>query len=229
MTFSPSLRRLAPLLLAPVLGGCVGEADLMIYNPLTVGRIVQQTEIVKDLGGLESAHGLPPASLLQRAKLTDLDARRACFDVSLHSLKSDLDLRNVTAVLKEPSAGKIEGAQVWAREPAVRSYQGLVDETRQSGVALVCSYRDAAGVCVRWESRPTYVTYKVPGTVNVYESVGRMCFDHGGQVTARSERLILDLFQTEMAGWLPIKQGVAFRWGFAPVTKGPEAPQSKQK
>ncbi len=202
--------------------GCVGGADVMIYNPLTVGRIPQQTEIVKDMSYVENANGLPPASMVQRAKLTELDAKHACFDVQLHSLKPDMDLRRVTAVLKEPEHGKIEGAQVMAREPVVHSYNGLVTETQQSGMETVCAARDVNNICVRWVTRPTYVYVKVPGVVNVYESVGRLCFDHQGYVTVKSERLILDLFNVEMQGWMPVKHGVAFRWGFAAVSKGPD-------
>jgi hypothetical protein len=71
-------------------------------------------------------------------------------------------------------------------------------------------------------TRPTYVYIKVPGVVNVYESSGRVCFEHQGAVTAKSERVVLDLFNVEMQGWMPVKTGVAFRWGFAPVSKGPE-------
>jgi hypothetical protein len=206
---------------ALALGGCVGSADVIIYNPLTVGKVPQQTEIVKEQSGVESYNGLPPMSMVNRAKLAELDSQKACFDVSLHSLRPDMDLRRLTAVLKEPEHGKIEGAQVWARDPEVRSYQGLVDQTERTGMETVCAQYDSTGrVCVRWVTRPTYATYRVPGTVNVYESNGRLCFNHQGYVTQKTERIILDLFSVQMNGWMPVKHGVAFRWGFAAVTKG---------
>jgi len=208
--------KIALLGIAAATAGCLGHADVMIDNPIASGKLDQQNEIIHLNNFGESNHGLPPGTLESRAKMTALDKERACFSVALHGLQSDMDLRRLTAVLKEPKNGKIEGATVWPNPLTMQSYQGLVDERIPAGSETVCTSRDANNYCLRWETRPVYRYIKVPGTVNVYESTGRLCFEHRGLITNISERAILDLFWVEMQGWMPFKHSIAFRWGFFP-------------
>lgn len=206
--------------------GCVGHADVMVAHPLTSGGLMGSVEIEKPESMVESQHGLPMGSLTQRATLVDLDGESACFKVQLHGLRPDLvDVRQLKVELSdEPGNHKMEGATVISGGRATPTeYDGLVPHREMTGHETYCTHRDArTNYCEGWATRPTYSTTMVPGMVTVYESSSKICFSHDGLINPRSERVVLDLFKLTMAGWMPMKTGVSFRWGFTGALKGKE-------
>jgi hypothetical protein len=213
------MRRSIVLAISPFIfaAGCLGHADIMIDNPIASGQLQQPNEIIKPAPYAEAHHQLPPMSMDSKARILEMNGQRACFEVMLHSLQPGFDLRTLKQVLKGNPGDKFEGATVWPNPPQMRTYQGMVDERVPAGSETYCASRDAAtNVCLSWQTRPIYRYIQVPGPVNVYESTGKLCFDHRGAVNAQSERMILDLFWIEMVGFMPNKHAIAFRWGFFP-------------
>ncbi|MEO6952891.1 MAG: hypothetical protein ABI321_13885 [Polyangia bacterium] len=213
---------------ALLLAGCLGHADVLITHPLIAKTPSAETEVEKPMSFVESGNGLPDGSMTQRARLTKLDEKNACFAVKLHSLRAELsDVRQLTAILKDkPSNRTIEGARIMGGRRSEHTYTGLVEEQQEAGSETYCASRDANQVCQSWRTRTLYTTRMVPGPVTVYESTAELCFENDGLVTAKSQRVILDLHKIEMVGFMPARvAGMDFRWGF---TGGGGAKASKE-
>lgn len=204
------------------MGGCAHESDVEIRNPLAA-HAVDANRIVKPHDYAENARGLPPGSMADEATLLSMASDQVCFGVTLHEL-DPIDLRSVEAELSAPKQDGTDDAKVWADQPTLKEYQGLVPEQRETGTETVCSNRDSDGVCQSWQTRPTYATVYVHGPVNVYESRGRLCFPNRGLATPATEQVSLQLVVRRQGGGNFMTMGwaggggakkVVFRWGLA--------------
>ena len=171
--------------------GCVPMADIVIRNPLVANAIDQNT-VVKQHAFAERTRRLPPGVMADQASLTRLGDADICFDVVMHELDA-IDMRAVRAKLTVHGQAPREQAQLWPEPPVARDYPGLVPNRVQLGYESYCVARAYNGVCIAWNTRPTYGTIMQPGTVPVYETRARMCFPNGGFVSTTTEAVRLDL------------------------------------
>ena len=205
------------------LAGCLPSVDVTIRNPV-VARALDRNGVVKQHGYTERVRGLPQGAMADEASLTRV-GDDVCFDVKLHEL-DPIDMATVRAKLMVPGEVARDQAKLWPEQPVARDYSGLVPVRTQTGYETYCSARAYNGVCLAWQTRPTYGVVMQPGTVQVFESRARLCFPNGGFVSAETEVMQLDLvvprpaksFEGSYNGWGGLGGGdkhTVFGWGLA--------------
>jgi hypothetical protein len=198
--------------------GCMLHPDIMVPSPLTGHKLDRsESEIEKTNGFQEQHNGLPAGSLSQTASISALDDSQACFAVKMHGLNAqDVEPRQFKTVLKaQPSGKKMDIAKVISNGATSKTYNGLVAHNIPSGTETYCANRNSDGVCTSWRTRDLYTTVMEPGPVTVYEGNAKICFAHEGLLTAQTQQVVLDVFKITMAGFMPVRTGTAFRWGFS--------------
>lgn len=140
----------------------------------------------------EREHGLAAGTLTHWVSLSRLDGTTVCFDVVLRSLEP-LELRSVRAVLEVPGQTPIEQAELWPQEPTQREVPGLLVEREERGFYTECAKQDHAGICLAYETRPSYRAVKRAGLVAVHEARGRMCYPNASHITSGTPELRLSV------------------------------------
>ncbi|MEO6952125.1 MAG: hypothetical protein ABI321_09950 [Polyangia bacterium] len=187
-------------------GGCAHH-DAVLRNPLARHPMVPTT-LARAHRKAERTHGLSSGTLTDWVSLGKLDASEACFDVVLRALRP-LDLRVVHATLEVPEQPSLDQASLWPQEPTHTERRGLVLTTVEHGFSSECAKHDPAGICLTYTQKPTYRTIARPGTVSIYEALGRMCFPNASSITATTRELRLALA-------LPGEAAEQYRFRLAP-------------
>ncbi len=193
--------------------GCVHSTDVEIGNPLHSGK-VDEHRITRPHSYAEQAHGLPPGSLTDEARLTAMNEAKVCFAFTMHELVP-VDGAQIKATLAGAKKGMLERPEVTATPTTMRTYNGLVPLRRQVGHETVCTRRDQYNVCQGWETRPTYTTDMVPGPVNVHELKGNLCFPNRGELDEQTAYLKLAVKVPTLGKPELAASGNPFAMGFA--------------
>lgn len=210
------------LTIALALAGCGHAVDARLRNPLNA-KLVEPNQIVKTHNFTARDHSIPPSALTDRASLLSLDAQQVCFGLTLHELAA-IDIGQVEPRLQIPGFADILQAQVTPGPATVQAFPGRNPERRQTGVDTYCAYEEY-GRCRRWETRPVYSIVYVPAQVNVYQTCGQVCFQHGGAITPITPDVTLILrlpvltydpaYRTSGFFGGSGTKSVKFRWGFS--------------
>lgn len=129
---------------------------------------------------LESERGLPPDTLVQEARFAGLQGQSMCFDLTLRGLSPlYADLRNWKIYLRSGTERRTHEhppPQIDAQATSSETFDGLIPIQVRTGSETVCAEKDKYEQCVRWSEQPIISTQMTPGTVEVTQGGGTVCF-----------------------------------------------------
>jgi hypothetical protein len=218
---------LIPLVLSCLVlcAGCTRSSDVEIRNPLIAGAVDAST-IVKTHTRTEDHFGLPRNALSDEAWLVSVDASTICIGLTLRET-DPISFNEMEAKLTASTGASAAPNDVHQEPVTATAHEGRVPMQQQTGESYSCTKRDDVGNCLAWSAEPTYATTYVPGTVEVHEARGRVCFPNNGIVTKATTQLTLEVEVRRRAPrdgnqnpWAAFggsgtgEKDVTFRWGF---------------
>jgi hypothetical protein len=189
--------RIALLALSISVSGCAATPEITLGNPISSGT-VGENRIVRHNPYIEQQTNVAPGTYDDDARLTALDTKRACFDVTMHvPARALLDFGKVNATLSAwPGKIELDQAKVSVRESSTRGVAGTENVKVQNGEQAVCYNRNTDGSCRSTYNEATYATVQVATTYQVREQAARFCFSHDGAINATTTTLSLSLAQS---------------------------------
>ena len=219
-----ALHRLWPLLLALAIAivGCSSTRYTTIRHPLHVGQVDPNT-VPFEAAAQERSRGLPPGTLVDQARLTEVTPERVCAQVSLWSLDqvdpTRADYNNFrVALLNDQENVEVDQAQIQLEAPQTQAFQGHIAQRVRTGARRVCNGR-RNGRCVAWRTVPVFRTVYRPHVWRVTDHPATVCFPNGGFVTPSTTHVSLEL---DARG----PERMIFEWQFESAVQGEPQPQA---